>query len=58
MDKVAFDSPEPINIKGEMHDHFRCDTPQEMIEHLKLHTKAGHKVPEYALERLKEEATQ
>lgn len=26
------------------------DTPKELIEHLKEHIKAGHKVPKYLLE--------
>lgn len=30
---------------------------QEMIDHLLEHRKAGHKVPEYAIQKLKEEAT-
>lgn len=32
------------------------NTPEEMIEHLMEHREAGHTVPEFALERLREEA--
>ena len=32
-----------------------CKTPEEMIQHLARHKKAGHFVPFYAIERLWEE---
>lgn len=35
--------------------HFWCDTADQMIEHLRLHEAAGHKVPAYTIEALEEE---
>ena len=35
---------------------FTAESPQEMIDHLKEHQVEGHKVPQYALDRLKDEA--
>lgn len=34
---------------------FCCGTAKEMIEHLEQHRVVGHKVPEYALERLRQD---
>lgn len=33
-------------------------SPREALEHLKTHRKAGHKVPKWALDRLKRERGQ
>ena len=46
-------------IKGQpyglaLKDHV-CFDEQEMIEHLLHHREVGHKVPEYAIKRLKDE---
>jgi hypothetical protein len=38
-----------------MPDNTRLNTRSEMIAHLEEHKKAGDEVPEYAIERLKEE---
>lgn len=35
---------------------FRCETPQEMVEHLLAHRAQGDRVPEPALEELRAEA--
>jgi len=35
-------------------EDFECDTREEMIEHLKEHEEAGHKVPVVAFERLRD----
>lgn len=37
-------------------DNFKAMTEREMIGHLKTHRFAGHKVPENALRRLRQEA--
>jgi hypothetical protein len=36
-------------------ESFKCDTRQEMIDHLNEHIEHGHHVPDRAIERLKEE---
>jgi len=38
-----------------MPDNTRLNTRSEMIMHIEDHIKAGHKVPEYAIERLRQE---
>jgi hypothetical protein len=43
-----------LKAVGEIVEH-AFDTPAEMIEHLERHRRAGHMVPEYAMERLREE---
>jgi hypothetical protein len=49
------------NCKGKgcakcgMHESVRMETAQEALNHLIEHRKAGHNIPEYALDRLKEE---
>lgn len=39
----------------DMHDSSNFDTIQQVLDHLDKHIAAGHKVPEYAFKRLKEE---
>ena len=36
---------------------FRADTPEEFLQHLLEHKKAGHKVPDHAIEYLQKEIT-
>lgn len=32
--------------------HYTCDIPQDMLDHLLVHNRAGHKVPDRAIDRL------
>ena len=34
---------------------FHCDTPEEMLSHLKKHKEDGQLVPDYAIDRLEHE---
>lgn len=45
----------PSGIGVPMKGRFFCQTRQEMLDHLLEHRRRGHKVPERAIERLKEE---
>jgi len=38
-----------------MHGNTRVNTRSELITHIEDHIKAGHKVPEYVIERLRQE---
>ena len=38
-----------------MKDDFECDTKEEMLGHLNQHIEMDEVVPDYAIERLKEE---
>jgi archaellum biogenesis ATPase FlaH len=40
------------------YDSFTCSTEQEMLEHLEQHKSVGHKVPRYAINRLRRETKQ
>ena len=45
------------SLKGDL-GRFASKTAKEMIEHLLEHRKKGDCVPQYAIDRLKEEATE
>ena len=41
--------------KWDMHPNTILNSSEEALEHLKEHIKAEHKVPKYAIDRLREE---
>lgn len=42
-------------VKCGIHENVRMSTPEEALSHLLEHKEAGHDIPDYAIERLKEE---